>query len=79
MYLAYTRDDLFVAVKVRDDVLIDGLGFLSHNDAVELFLDGDRLGGDLKPNGQAGSREGFQIGSTAKGRKYAVGITRPGF
>jgi serine/threonine protein kinase/predicted Zn-dependent protease len=76
LYLAYTRDDLFVAVKVRDDVLIDNLSFLSHNDAVELFLDGDRLGGDFKPtNNQPGSREGFQAGSMATGRKYAVGVS----
>src|SRR5205823_3684572 len=44
------------------------------NDAVELFIDGDRLGGDLKPNENAGSREGFQVGSGAKGRKYATGV-----
>jgi hypothetical protein len=42
------------------------------NDGVELFLDGDRLGGDLK-DGQ-GSQEGFQAASTATGRKYAVGV-----
>jgi hypothetical protein len=49
LYLAYTRNDLFVAVKVRDDVFIDNLSFLSHNDSVELFVDGDRLGGDFNP------------------------------
>jgi hypothetical protein len=75
LYLAYTRDDLFVAVKVRDDVLIDQpANSPAFNDAVELFLDGDRLGGDLKPGENAGSREGFQIGSGARGRKYAVGV-----
>jgi serine/threonine protein kinase/tetratricopeptide (TPR) repeat protein len=75
LYLAYTRDDLFVAVKVRDDVVIDAAeNSPAYNDAVELFFDGDRLAGDLKPGENAGSREGFQIGSSAKGRKYAVGV-----
>jgi tetratricopeptide (TPR) repeat protein len=76
LYLAYTRDDLFVAVKVRDDVLIDNpeVANAAFNDAVELFLDGDRLAGDLKPSENAGSREGFQVGSVAAGRKYAVGV-----
>ena len=76
LYLAYTRDDLFVAVKVRDDVLIDKPDVVApaFNDAVELFIDGDRLGGDLKPIENVGSREGFQAASGAHGRKYAVGI-----
>src|SRR5262249_33089159 len=60
LYLAYTRADLFVAVRVRDDVLIDRPEYPnpSRSDAVELFLDGDRLAGDLKPNQRQGSREG---------------------
>ena len=72
LYLAYTRDALFVAVTVRDDTLIDrpDAPHPAMNDGVELFLDGDRLGGDLKP----GSREGFQAASTAGGRKYATGV-----
>jgi tetratricopeptide (TPR) repeat protein len=76
LYLAYTRDDLFVAVKVRDDALIDkpDVSAAAFNDAVELFIDGDRLGGDLKPNEMAGSREGFQVGTGIHGKKYAVGI-----
>jgi tetratricopeptide (TPR) repeat protein len=75
LYLAYTRDDLFVAVKVRDDVLIDDPAVSpAHGDTVELFIDGDRLDGDLKPRETAGSREGFQAASSARGRKYAVGI-----
>jgi hypothetical protein len=76
LHLAYTRDDLFVAVKVRDNVLIDNpdVSVAAFNDAVELFIDGDRLGGDLKPNENAGSREGFQVGTGIHGKKYAVGI-----
>ena len=75
LYLAYTRDDLFVAVKVKDDVLIDQPELSpAFSDAVELFVDGDRLGGDLKAKENAGSREGFQIGATATGRRYAVGV-----
>jgi formylglycine-generating enzyme required for sulfatase activity/serine/threonine protein kinase len=71
LYLAYTRDALFVAVKVWDDVVIDRPDAgLPANDGIELFLDGDRFGGDLKP----GSREGFQAASTARGRKYATGV-----
>jgi serine/threonine protein kinase len=71
LYLAYTRDDLFVAVKVHDNILIDTpAANIVCNDAVELFIDGDRLGGDFRP----GSREGFQAGATATGRKYATGI-----
>ena len=77
LYLAYTRDDLFVAVKVRDNVRIDRRDTPnpSQNDAVELFLDGDRLGGDFTP----GSREGFQAASTAGGLKYATGIGTPDY
>jgi hypothetical protein len=75
LYLAYTREDLFVAVKVRDDVLIDNPDVAPpFNDAVELLIDGDRLGGDLKGRENTGSPEGFQVGSGATGRKYAVGI-----
>ena len=76
LYLAYTREDLFVAVKVRDDVLIDNpaVAHSSFNDGIELFLDGDRVGGDLRPNEHAGNREGFQAASGAHGRKYATGI-----
>ena len=73
--LAYTNTDLYVAVKVHDDVIIDrNGGQIPHNDAVELFIDGDRLGGDLidQTVKGGGSREGFQAASTAKGRKYGV-------
>ena len=72
LYLAYTRDALFVAVTDRDDTLSDrrDAPHPRSNDGVELFLDGDRLGGDLRP----GSREGFQVASTARGRKYANGV-----
>jgi tetratricopeptide (TPR) repeat protein len=75
LYLAYTRDDLFVAVKVRDDVLIDNPDLSpSLNDAVELFIDGDRLDGDLNSRENVGSPEGFQAGTSATGRKYGTGI-----
>jgi hypothetical protein len=73
--LAYTTADLFVAVQVQDDVLVAREAGLPHfNDAIELFIDGDRLGGDLINREAKGSREGFQAGTTAKGRKYGVGI-----
>ncbi len=75
LYLAYTTEALFVAVAVRDDVLIDrpAARTPSYNDAVELFIDGDRLGGDLGSGG--GNEEGFQAASTAdRGVKYGIGI-----
>jgi len=72
LYLAYIRDDLFRAVNVRDDILIDRSDAPRprENDAVELFLDGDRLGGDVAP----GSREGFQAAATVRGGKYSTGV-----
>jgi hypothetical protein len=74
LYLAYTAEALFVAVRVRDDVLINRPDAPSpiFNDGVELFIDGDRLGGDFGMN--AGNREGFQACSTAGGTKYSIGI-----
>ncbi len=75
LFMAYTKTDLFIAVKVRDDVLITNPGLASYlNDSVELYLDGDRVSGDLKPNEDTGNREGFQITSGATGRKYACGL-----
>jgi hypothetical protein len=73
--LAYTKTDLFVAVRVRDDVLITAEDRNpEYRDRVELFFDGDRQPGDLLPTKPGGSAEGFQICCDALGRKASTGI-----
>ena len=77
LFLAHTRTDLFIAVRVRDDVLIAQKNNLpSQNDRVELYIDGDRMPGDCKNSEIPGSHEGFQICAGFDGRKeyWGVGI-----
>ena len=75
LHLACTATDLFVAVRVRDDVLISAEDRNSiFRDRVELFIDGDRQPGDLLPTKPGGSAEGFQVCSDALGRKFSTGI-----
>jgi tetratricopeptide (TPR) repeat protein len=78
LFLAHTRTDLFIAVRVRDDVLIAQKNHLpSQNDRVELYIDGDRMPGDCKNSEIPGSYEGFQICAGFDGRKeyWGVGIS----
>src|SRR5262249_185893 len=74
LFTAYTKTDLFIAVRVRDDKLvISPSESIHHGDSVEIFLDGDRQVGDFdKPtpgNGKA-NHEGFQIGTDVSRRQF---------
>jgi hypothetical protein len=79
LFLAYTKDDLFVAVRVHDDKLVvSPTQFLPHGDLVEIFVDGDRQSNDFdrpSPGDNKANREGFQIGADASGRRFSQGIS----
>ncbi len=81
LYVAYTKDDLFVAVRVQDDqIAISPTQFLPHGDLVEIFVDGDRQSNDFdkpSPGNEKANREGFHVGADASGRRFSNGI-RPG-
>ena len=78
LFMAYTRDGLWIAVRVHDDKLVlASTRWIPDGDEVELFIDGDRRANDFDKatpgNGQA-RPEGFQIGTDSAGRTYANGI-----
>jgi hypothetical protein len=77
LFLAYTKTDLFIAVRVRDDkVVISPTESIHLGDSVEVFIDGDRQPNDFDDpaNGGKASHEGFQLGADPSGRTYSNGI-----
>ena len=77
LFLAYTKTDLFIAVRVSDDKLVASpTKFVPHGDSVEIFIDGDRQGNDfsLQSNEIKANHEGFQLGTDFRRRRYANGV-----
>jgi tetratricopeptide (TPR) repeat protein len=90
LFAAHTASALFVAVRVRDQYLrVDPVarGRPEFNDAVEVFLDGDRVANDFSTVSGldilamcTGNREGFELIADASGNRHysaqGVGKTR---
>lgn len=59
-YAVYDEDNLYIAVDVMDDIVIDdGPSAPWHDDDVEIFVDGDQVGNDIWE--EAPGKEGFQL------------------
>jgi hypothetical protein len=73
---AFSDTSLFLAFRVRDQFVDDQIELpvdAMYDDAVEVFLDADRVPNDFVPNdigGTTGTAEGFQILVNAAGQKY---------
>jgi hypothetical protein len=76
VYAVYDEENLYIAVDVRDDFVIDdGPDFLGKirpwfDDDVEIFVDGDQVGNDIA-EGKSG-KEGFQLLMDAGGDAWAT-------
>jgi hypothetical protein len=62
----YDRDNLYVAVDVADNILVNDSPIPWLNDDVEIFIDGDRRPGDIEAGVFSGqpNNEGFQLITT---------------
>jgi serine/threonine protein kinase len=75
VHAAHTDSALFLAFKVKDqyiraDTIASNASFL--NDAVEVFIDGDRVPNDLNGIEFNGNHEGFQLIADTLGNQYSV-------
>jgi Tetratricopeptide repeat/Carbohydrate family 9 binding domain-like/Putative Ig domain len=78
LYLAYTKTDLFIAVRVHDDKLVSSpTKDLTRGDSVEIYIDGDRQRGDFdkpSPGNDRANSEGFQLAADVSRRRLANGL-----
>jgi serine/threonine protein kinase/Flp pilus assembly protein TadD len=77
LFLAYTKTDLFIAIRVRDDKLVASpSSVITHGDSVEIYVDGDRQPNDFsaESNPVKSNHEGFQLGTDITRRRYANGV-----
>ncbi len=79
IHAMYDRDNLYVAVDVSDDILINDGPLPWLDDDVEVFIDGDRLPGDLEAGVFSGqpNNEGFQLITTVGNTRFTQPPTLP--
>ena len=78
-YAVYDEDNLYIAVDVRDDFVIDDGpdywgAFPWYDDDVEIFVDGDQVGNEFTEPDEPGEpgKEGFQVLMDAGGDAWAT-------
>ena len=81
LYAMYDEDNLYVAVKVADNIMLNDGPALWFDDDVEVFIDGDRQPGDAEAGVISGQSnlEGFQLITTVGNDRLTEPENLPGF